>query len=72
MRRRGVAFVLFGLLAGTPAIGLSDDKPSPVAVTAMVAVPSADLPSPWRRDEVAMILAGSALIGLAAVIRRTA
>jgi hypothetical protein len=73
MRRRGVAFVLFGLLAGTPTIGLSDDKPSsPVAVSEMVAVPSADLPSPWPRDEAAMILVGSALIGLAAAIRRTA
>ena len=72
MRRRGVALVLFGLLAGTPAIGLSDEDRSPVAVTAMVAVSSAQLPSPWPRDEAAMILVGSALIGLAAVIRRKA
>jgi len=72
MRRRGVAFVLFGLLAGTPAIGLSDEDPSRAAVTAMVAVPSAELPSQWPSDEAAMILVGSALIGLAAAIRRTA
>ncbi len=72
MRRRGVALVLLGLLAGTPTIGLSEDEPAPVAVTAMVAVPSSPLPSPWPRDEAAMILVGSALIGLAAAIRRTA
>ncbi len=72
MRRRGVALLLFGLLAGTPTIGLSDDEPSQVAVTAIVAVPSADLPAPWPRDEAAMILVGTALIGLAAAIRRTA
>jgi hypothetical protein len=72
MRRRGVALVLFGLLVGTPAIGLSDEDPSPVAVTAIVTVPSAQLPSPWPSDAAAMILVGSALIGLAAAIRRTA
>ena len=71
MRRRGIAFVLFGLLVGTPTIGLSDEDRSPVAVTAMVAVRSAQLPSPWPGDAAAMILVGSALIGLAAAIRRT-
>jgi len=72
MRRRGVALLLFGLLAGTPAVGLSDEDPSPVAVTAIVSVPSAQLPSRRLSDEATMILVGSALIGLAAAIRRTA
>jgi len=71
MRRRGVALVLFGLLAGTPTIGLSDEERSPVALTAVVTVPSAKLPSSWPSDQAAMILVGSALIGLAAAIRRT-
>jgi hypothetical protein len=72
MRRRCMSLVILGVLAGTPTIGSTEDgAPSP-AMTAMVAVPSAPLQSPWIRDEAAMILVGSALIGLAAAIRRAA
>ena len=72
MRRRAASLALLGFLAATPTIGSTEDEPSPVAVTAMVAVPSTPLQSPWLSDEASMILVGSALIGLAAAIRRTA
>ena len=71
MGRWWVAPMLFGLLAGTPTPGSSEDERSP-SVTAMVAVPSPPLQSPGLRDETAMILVGTALIGLAAALRRTA
>lgn len=72
MRRRCVSLAILGLLAGTPTIGSGEDDRVPATVTAMVAVPSAPLQAPWVRDEAAMILVGSALIGLAAAIRRAA
>lgn len=72
MRRQCVLFALLALLAGTPTVGSPANAPDPVAVTAMVAIPSTPLQSTGLREEAGMILVGSALIGLAAVIRRTA
>ena len=71
MRRRWVSLAILGLLASTPTIGSTEDDRSPGTMTAMVAVPSTPQ-LPWVRDEAAMILVGSALIGLAAAIRRAA
>ena len=72
MRRRWVSLAILGLLASTPTIGSTEDDRSPAAITALVAVPSGPLQAPWVRDEAVMIMVGSALIGLAAAIRRAA
>ena len=72
MRRRWVSLAILGLLASTPTIGSTEDDRSPATMTALVAIPSVPLQAPWVRDEAAMILVGSALIGLAAAIRRAA
>jgi len=72
MRRRFLSLVIVGVAAATtPTIGSTESRPTEATVTATVAVPSVPLPSPWLRDEAAMMLVGSALIGLAAAIRRT-
>jgi len=70
MRRRFVLLAILGFLAATPTIGSTESDTTRGTVTAIVAVPSVPL-QPWLRDEAAMMLAGSALIGLAAAIRRS-
>jgi len=70
MRVRFVALIILGFIAATPAIGSTESETARPTVTA-VAVPTVPLQAPWLRDEAAMMLAGSALIGLAAAIRRT-
>jgi hypothetical protein len=73
MRRQLVAFGILGMVLGTPIVGapaISDD-PVPEA-SAPVAIQRATVPVPRLRDEVAMVLAGTALIGLAAAVRRAA
>jgi hypothetical protein len=72
MRRRGLLLVILGLVAGTPAVGSTVGDANPATLTATVAVPAIPLQAPWIRDEAAMILVGSALLGLAAAIRRAA
>jgi hypothetical protein len=42
------------------------------AVSAPMAVQRTSLPGVWIRDEAAMVLVGTALIGLAAAVRRAA
>jgi len=42
------------------------------AVSAPMAVQRTNLPGVWIRDEAAMVLVGTALIGLAAAVRRAA
>ena len=71
MRRRFLSLVIVVFAAATPTIGSTAPRTADATVTATVAVPSVPLSSPWLRDEAAMMLVGSALIGLAAVIRRT-
>ena len=61
---------LLGVLTSPPAIA---DTPDDDAVAqAPVAVQRVHLPSMGMRDEAAMVLVGTALIGLAAAVRRAA
>jgi hypothetical protein len=48
------------------------DNATAVAAEAAVAVQHVRVPAPGLRDEVAMVLVGTALIGLAAAVRRAA
>lgn len=74
MRRRYVSRVLAGLaifaasVGAAPAVG--DEAPASAAPT--VAVQRVVLSFPAIRDEAAMVLVGTALIGLAAAVRRAA
>jgi hypothetical protein len=70
MRRRFLTLGILGLIAATPTIGSSEADITSSTVTATVAVPAVPRPAPWLRDEAAMMLVGSALVGLAAAIRR--
>jgi len=74
MRRRCMTLAILGLVAvATPTIGsTSDPETTSTTMTATVAVPSVPRQAPWLRDEAAMMLVGSALVGLAAAIRRAA
>lgn len=72
MRRRWVTLAFLGLVAATPTIGSSEADATSTTVTATVAVPTIPRQAPWLRDEAAMMLVGSALVGLAAAIRRAA
>jgi hypothetical protein len=75
MRRLVVSLMFAGLVAvlGAPvaavAPSVSDDAPS---AGATVAVHWINLPDTGLRDEAAMVLVGTALIGLAAAVRRAA
>ena len=72
MRRQLVSLTVAGL-AGFASIGatptLADDA---VSAHPTVAVQRVSISVPAVRDEAAMVLVGSALIGLAAVLRRAA
>ena len=74
MRRQLVSLTLAALaliatgLAASPAI---DDNSAANAAPA-VAVQRVSLPVPGLRDEAAMVLVGTALIGLASAVRRAA
>ena len=73
MRRRWLTLVFLGLVAAaTPTIGSTETDTAGTTMTATVAVPSVPRQAPWLRDEAAMMLVGSALVGLAAAIRRAA
>jgi hypothetical protein len=74
MRRQLVSLTLAGLalmatgLSASPAV---DDNTAATAAPT-VAVQRVSLPVPAVRDEAAMVLVGTALIGLAAAVRRAA
>ena len=70
MRRRFLTLAILGLIAATPTIGSSEADTTSTTVTATVTVPAVPRPAPWLRDEAAMMLVGSALVGLAGAIRR--
>jgi len=71
--RRQFAFLMFagflGVFAAQLAASPSVDE---TAVAAPVAVQRVNFPATGLRDEAAMVLVGTALIGLAAAIRRAA
>jgi hypothetical protein len=71
--RRYLASLVFGLtvLAATPGAGSTPESGETSARPA-VAVQQARMPVPGLRDEAAMVLVGTALIGLAAAVRRSA
>jgi hypothetical protein len=73
MRRQLVSLTIAGmavLATGLNASPVSDDTPANAAPT--VAVQRVSLALPAVRDEAAMVLIGTALIGLAAAVRRAA
>jgi hypothetical protein len=73
MRRHFGSVALFGVLAGAPLMAAPVTGEEPVAaVSAPMAVQRTNLPGVWIRDEAAMVLIGTALIGLAAAVRRAA
>jgi hypothetical protein len=73
MRRQVISFTFFGFvtLLATPMIaGAATSAPDDTAAT--VAVQRVAVPATGLRDEAAMVLVGTALIGLAAAVRRAA
>ena len=72
MHRRLVILMFGGLaLALTASVAPAVSNEAPDAATT-VAVQRVSAPYPALRDEAAMVLVGTALIGLAAVLRRAA
>lgn len=76
MRRHAGKWMFAGLLGllslpGTTAAS-PDDVREPAAVAQAVAVQRVSVPAIGIRDEAAMVLVGTALIGLAAAVRRAA
>jgi hypothetical protein len=65
----------FAFLCSVPlaeAMRPDTDEPRETATSAPVAVQRVSLPGTHVRDEAAMVLVGTALIGLAAAVRRAA
>lgn len=72
MRKYLVSLAFGGLLAvASPAAAAPEPTETPNA-SASVAVQQVKVPLPSLRDEAAMVLVGTALIGLAAAVRRAA
>ena len=72
MRKYLASLAFGGLLAvAAPAVATTDAVETPNA-SATVAVQQVKVPLPSLRDEAAMVLVGTALIGLAAAVRRAA
>jgi hypothetical protein len=69
-------YLLFALIAGVLAImaplALADTPDDETVASAPVAVQRVTVPSVELSDEVSMVLVGTALIGLAAAVRRAA
>lgn len=74
MRKHLVSLAFAGLLAvlGTPSASTATTKAEETAAQAPVAVQRVAVPFKGIRDEAAMVLVGTALIGLAAAVRRAA
>ena len=72
MRKYLASILLAGCaLAATPLVGASAGSEA-AEPTPAVAVQQVRVPLPGLRDEAAMVLVGTALIGLAAALRRAA
>ena len=80
MRRQLIIMVAAGVfvgLIGSAALAASRPGPAPreprdPSTAAPVAVQGVAVPAPVMRDEAAMVLVGTALIGLGAALRRAA
>jgi hypothetical protein len=74
MRRQFLTLTLAGLAIATTASGASSSSRDETSVTAAptVAVHRVGLAVPAIRDEAAMVLVGTMLIGLGAAVRRAA
>ncbi len=74
MRRYLASLAFAGCFAvATPlAAAPTADRDTPSAANTAVAVQQMHVPAHGLRDEVAMVLVGTALIGLAAAVRRAA
>ena len=73
MRRQLVSVAIFGTMAAASVVGSPAAGEEPAAhASAPLALQRTSLPALGMRDEAAMVLVGTALIGLAAVVRRAA
>jgi hypothetical protein len=72
--RKYLASLAFGmtLAAASPVLAATTTVPEETTARAAVAVQHVRVPVPGLREEAAMVLVGTALIGLAAALRRTA
>lgn len=68
-------FLIFAFMCSAPLAAATrpgPDEPREAAASAPVAVQRVSLPGTHLREEAAMVLVGTALIGLAAAVRRAA
>jgi hypothetical protein len=72
MRKYLASLAFGGLLAIAAPAAAATDAPEAPSAAATVAVQQVKVPLPSLRDEAAMVLVGTALIGLAAAVRRAA
>ena len=73
--RRVLGFLFLLLVCAVPLFAATRpgaDEPRESSASAPVAVQRINVPATGIRDEAAMVLVGTALIGLAAVVRRAA
>ena len=70
--RKYLASLAFGGLLAVAAPVAAAPEASDADASATVAVQQVKVPLPSLRDEAAMVLVGTALIGLAAAVRRAA
>ena len=72
MRKYLASLAFGGLLAVAAPAGATPEGTEAPTESATVAVQQVKVPLPSLRDEAAMVLVGTALIGLAAAVRRAA
>ena len=72
MRKYLASLAFGGLLAVAAPVAAASEVPETPNASASVAVQQVKVPLPSLRDEAAMVLVGTALIGLAAAVRRAA
>jgi hypothetical protein len=72
MRKYLASLAFSGLVAVAAPVAAAPDAIDTPNASASVAVQQVKVPLPSLRDEAAMVLVGTALIGLAAAVRRAA